>query len=125
MDRIPKALSCRYEVKFNEGWITFNALPDRIDLRGFGTRRIGKLVGNREFLFTIGGHGKASEFGLNDAIKNIIEGEGIAAIEAKSTNSGKASYPGLLITSAASSTFGRILDRVEGAIAYIKVRHLA
>jgi hypothetical protein len=88
-------------------------------------RRIGKLVGNREFLFTIGGHGKASEFGLNEAIRKIIEGEGIAVIEAMSTNSGKASYPGLLVSSANSSTLGRILDKVEGAIVYIKVRHFA
>jgi len=120
--KIPNALSSRYQEKQNSGWTTFLAQPTRIDLRGFGTKRIGKLVAGEEFQFTIGAHGIGPAARLNDTIRTIISMEGLKVIEATSTNSGKAPYPAFMLTGISQKSIGRVMDRVEGAIVHIQNR---
>jgi hypothetical protein len=114
------ALSSRYNVKQNAGWVTYSADPKRINLSGFGTKRIGKLVAGKEFQFTIGSRGIGKKTSLNDTIRTIIASEGLGVIEATSTNSGKAPYPAFNIAGLSEESIGRILDRVEDAIFQIQ-----
>jgi len=90
-------------------------------IKGFGTRRIGKLMPDGYVFFTVGGTKYGEDIGLNETIRTIIEIESLDVVEGRSSAGQKqhgpiGAYLGFKLAAATDAQLTRIVHRVEGAI---------
>jgi hypothetical protein len=117
---VPSVLTELFDVKQQSGWIALLSWDNRLT-KGFGTRRIAKLMTNDQLFFTIGGTTRGVASKLNQTIRSIIRLEAIEVIEGRSTAGPKkegplGSYPGFEITGVGNASITRVVHRIEGAL---------
>lgn len=116
-DALHKALSEVLETKQQQGWLALFA-RSTFPLRGYGSRRIGKLMPNGELQFSIGATALGRQRGLNETIELIIRSEGIPILDRESTSGSRntaAHYPAFQAADLPVAQVLRIVHLVEGA----------
>ena len=111
-----------FEFKEASGWVALHPKTG-FDLTGFRTTRIAKLSNSNEFHFTIGATKLGETRQLNETIRTIIRGEGIAVVESQTTSGTikpKKEYPGFNLRKLTVSNFDSIVLQVFDAIKQVQ-----
>ncbi|MBL4571849.1 MAG: hypothetical protein JKY86_02090 [Gammaproteobacteria bacterium] len=111
-----------FELQQVGGWIALQKIPE-FDLKGFGTKRIAKLVDHHLLQFTIGATKLGASKQLNNTIRNIIRMEGAEVVEGFTTNGGskpKKQYPSIHLSKVNHHKIDRIILQVLGAVKQVQ-----
>ena len=112
-----KSLSEVLETEQQQGWLALFARPS-FPLRGYGSRRIGKLMPNGELQFSIGATALGTKRRHNETIELIIRSEGVPLLDRESTSGSRNSeghYPAFQAADLPVLQVLRIVHLVEGA----------
>lgn len=107
------------------GWIALSAKPD-LNLKGFGTKRIAKIMDNSLLLFTIGATKLGNSNRLNETIISIISQEDADIIMGESTDGSRKprkQYPGIDLIKVDHERVVRITLKVFGAVTHVQCNH--
>ena len=102
-----------FDLSENSGW---TAIQSRL-IRGYGTRRIAKLLSNGELQFTIGATERGQRLSLNETIRELARKNGFSVLKRHSTSGSRRShgeYPAL-DSNREPALAVRVLTLVEGA----------
>ena len=112
-----KVLSTVLVAKQQQGWLAL-FVRERFPLRGYGSRRIGKLMPNGELQFSIGATTLGIKQGLNRTIEKIIRSEGLPVLNRETTSGSRppaGHYPAFQTANVPVAQVLRIVHLVEGA----------
>ena len=115
--RVPEILRDVFETNVQSGWVALNTKHPNL-LRGYRTRRIGKLTPDLDLQITIGATQQGQAIGLNRTIEEILRAEGLEVLD-RSTTSGSrgydAPYPTVRFGDIKHAALERVCFRIEGA----------
>jgi hypothetical protein len=115
-------LEQHFELKKVSGWVALHPKTG-FDLTGFRTTRVAKVSKSSEFQFTIGATKLGETRQLNETIRTIIRGEGIAVVERQTTSGTskpKKEYPGFSLRKLTASNFDSIVLQVFDAVKQVQ-----
>lgn len=115
--KLQEELRATMIAKQQGGWLALFA-PEHLPLRGYGTRRVAKLMPNGELQFSIGATLRGTAVGLNETITLVIRAEGLELLARESTSGSRgteAEYPAFQTTGLPVDQVIRVLHLVQGA----------